>query len=101
MASNEIWQTIEIALSQLHSESRYKPFYPLLEKLQRCVNARAPYSPEIIQAFIELIKRMSVELDQGRSITEVLDQTLSGYIFSRVGMLIMFFKRTGISFSLY
>jgi hypothetical protein len=78
MSVDGTWQEVTDSLNQLLGNAEFAPFYPLLQKLQHWVSARA-YSPQLYLAFIEIVRRMQVEVAEGRtSIQEVLEQTISG-----------------------
>ncbi len=79
MSSNDIWQEIQNDISSFLENETLADFRPLLEILYRWSSARPPvYPPEIFKAFIELIRKMSADVQQGRSIHDLLEQTISG-----------------------
>ncbi|MBN1995312.1 MAG: hypothetical protein JW953_21670 [Anaerolineae bacterium] len=77
MTSQDSWSEIKKRLSQLHADSSLIPFYPFLDKLQVWVEAQV-YPENIFNALIWLIQEMSVQVEHGLSIHDVLDQVISG-----------------------
>ncbi|MCP4106269.1 MAG: hypothetical protein GY749_12135 [Desulfobacteraceae bacterium] len=77
MSSNELWQEIQNDISSFLENETLADFRPLLEKLYQYSSAQA-YPPEIFKTFIEIIRKMSADVRQGRPIYDLLEQTISG-----------------------
>lgn len=79
MSSNDLLQEIQNDISSFLKNETLADFHPLLEILYRYSTVRPPvFLPEDFRAFIELIRKMSADIKQGRSVYDLLEQTTSG-----------------------
>ncbi len=79
MSSNDIWNEIQEQLTQLLRDQEFSDFHLFLEKLQQWSSAQPkPYPSDVFEFLLKLIRKMKVEVQQGGSIENVIEQTLKG-----------------------
>ena len=72
-----VWTDIRDSLSALLADPSFSDFYPLVDTLERMVNAEHS-PPEVIRAFIFLIRQMNADRRHNCSIRELAGQTITG-----------------------
>jgi len=77
MSTDEAWKKVQSQLSQLLGDKAFSHFHSFLEKLQQLSSAK-PYPPEIFAGFVEIVQKMNVEVNAGRSVPDILRQASTG-----------------------
>lgn len=76
MSTQESWQAINVELSRLSDDQKYKQYQPLLDNLQHMADAKYP-SPEIVKGVLEVLKYMQVH---GTPAQEIARQVEGGFV---------------------
>lgn len=77
MSTDEAWKEIQSKLSQLLADQAFSTFHSFLEKLQQWSSAKQ-YTPEIYRGFVEIFQKMSLDVQAGNSIPDLLHQASTG-----------------------
>jgi hypothetical protein len=75
---NSTLQEVQERLLLLQQDNSLIDFHPLLQQLHALSTVEPPYFPSVLfKAFIDLIQQMSGDINQGQSLSQVLNEAIS------------------------